>query len=54
MALKEVKCPNLCDNGQLKHYPTQNIALWVYVKCPYCKGVGKVSELKAKEIESEL
>ena len=48
-----VICPNLCFNGMVKIYEYQR-ALYDLVKCPYCKGKGKVSKQEAIRIDALL
>ena len=50
MKEKTVRCPNICFEGQIKHFPDQTKALFHMIKCPYCKGTGKVSEERAIQI----
>jgi hypothetical protein len=45
-----VRCPNMCDSGQIKHYPDSTKALYINIECPYCRGAGNVDEKRAKAI----
>lgn len=49
-----IRCPNYCIDGKVKHYPNTDIALYNMVKCPYCKGKGKVTEQEAIKINKEI
>lgn len=51
--LDVVICPNLCFNGMVKVFEYER-ALYDLVKCPYCKGKGKVTEQEAKRIDALL
>lgn len=51
--LDAVSCPNLCFNGMVKIFEYER-ALYDLVKCPYCKGKGKVTEQEAKRIDTLL
>lgn len=51
--LDAVICPNLCFNGMVKVFEYER-ALYDLVKCPYCKGKGKVTEQEAKRIDALL
>lgn len=51
--LDAVICPNLCFNGMVKIFDYER-ALYDLVKCPYCKGKGKVTEQEAKRIDTLL
>jgi hypothetical protein len=51
--LDAVICPNLCFNGMVKTYEYER-ALYDLVKCPYCKGKGKVSQNEANRIDALL
>jgi hypothetical protein len=51
--LDAVICPNLCFNGMVKIYEYEH-ALYDLVKCPYCKGKGKVSQNEANRIDALL
>lgn len=51
--LDVVICPNLCFNGMVKIYEYER-ALYDLVKCPYCKGKGKVSKNEATRIDALL
>ena len=51
--LDAVICPNLCFNGMVKIYEYER-ALYDLVKCPYCKGKGKVSQNEANRIDALL
>ena len=48
-----VICPNLCFDGMMKIYVYER-ALYDLVKCPYCKGKGKVSQSEANRIDALL
>ena len=48
-----VICPNRCINGMVKFFQNER-ALFHLVKCPYCKGKYKVTQLEAVRIESIL
>lgn len=52
--LDNVKCPNMCDDGKIKHNPDSTKALFIHIKCPYCKGKGFVNKNKVKEIEAMI
>lgn len=49
-----VRCPNLCLDGQVKHYPNPNIALYDMVNCNVCKGEGRMTREEADKIEKTL
>ena len=49
-----VTCPNRCFDGQVKYYPSPEIALFDMRSCPLCKGKGKVTAEEAKRIEAML
>lgn len=49
-----VRCPNMCLDGSVKHYPDPSKALWELVKCPFCKGEGDVTKEEAEKIEEKL
>lgn len=51
--LDAVICPNLCFDGMIKIYEYKR-ALYDLVKCPYCKGRGKVSKNEATIIDTLL
>jgi hypothetical protein len=51
--LDAVICPNLCFNGMVKIYEYER-ALYDLVKCPYCKGKGKVTKNEASRIDALL
>jgi hypothetical protein len=51
--LDAVICPNLCFDGMVKTYGYER-ALYDLVKCPYCKGKGKVSQQESKRINALL
>lgn len=51
--LDAVICPNLCFNGMVKTFEYER-SLYDLVKCPYCKGRGKVSKKEAKCIDALL
>lgn len=51
--LDAVICPNLCFDGMVKIYEYQR-GLYDLVKCPYCKGKGKVSKQDAIRIDTLL
>ena len=51
--LDAVICPNLCFDGMVKIYEYER-ALYDLVKCPYCKGKGKVSQNEANRIDALL
>ena len=50
----KVQCPNMCDDGKVRHYPDKTIALYNMITCPYCKGKGEVTEQQARRINSML
>jgi len=51
---KMVRCPNMCNDGRVKHAPDSTKALYITIICPYCKGTGEVTELQAKQIDAIL
>lgn len=50
----KVICPNMCNNGYVKHYPEPNKALFIVIKCPICKGMGVVDKSRESEIKANL
>jgi len=51
--LDAVICPNFCFDGMVKIHECER-ALYDLVKCPYCKGKGKVSQNEANRIDALL
>lgn len=49
-----VRCPNLCFNGNVKHYSNDNRALYDMCMCQYCKGRGMVTIEELELIKKEL
>ena len=52
--LQVVRCPNFCLDGMVKTFYNSEKALFDLVKCPHCKGKGKVSYQESKIIEKKL
>ena len=52
--LGEVICPNMCNNGLVKHFPDSEKALYVMVKCQFCKGRGYIHKSQKSTIEAMI
>lgn len=52
--LGEVICPNMCQNGYTRHFPDSEKALYVMVKCQFCKGRGYIHKSQKSRIEAML
>ena len=52
--MENVKCPNLCLNGKEIYHQNEEIALFEFKNCNFCKGKGTVSQIEAKKILLKL
>lgn len=50
---KEVRCPNLCFDGQIKIHD-QYKALYTFAKCNFCNGKGVVKEKDYNRIDKTI
>ena len=49
-----VRCPNMCLDGHVKHWPNEKRALWVLKDCPVCNGKGKLTKKEAEIAEKNI
>jgi hypothetical protein len=47
-----IACPNNCHSGMVKHFPDKDNALYVMIKCQFCKGEGKIKESDKDKINT--